>query len=140
MKSILSKVGLGKKHAVAASIIAAVLTVAYLLTAFVPLGVGAYLTSIIPLAVLAVTAVARVNDISPEKLEARWHVRRAGLSIVAAAAVALILSPGTYTASWKDVALYVGMAMTWVTTPQMPPWWKYITKGEDDARDRSGSD
>ena len=140
MKSILSKVGLGKKHAVAASILAAVLTVAHLLKAFVPLGVGAYLISVIPLAVLAVTAVARVNDISPEKLETRWHVRRAGLSIVAAAAVALILSPGTYTASWKDVALYVGMAMTWVTTPQMPPWWKYITKGEDDAGDCSGAD
>ena len=140
MKSILSKVGLGKKHAVATSSLAAVLTVAYLLKAFVPLGVGAYLISVIPLAVLAVTAVARVNDISPEKLETRWHVRRAGLSIVAAAAVALILSPGTYTASWKDVALYAGMAMTWVTTPQMPPWWKYITKGEDDAGDCSGAD
>lgn len=81
------------------------------------------------LAILALTAVARVHDITASG--GRWFVRRMGLILVAAAAVALAFAPMLgYTASfpsWRQVALYWGVALTWITTPNMPPWWQYVS-------------
>jgi hypothetical protein len=29
--------------------------------------------------------------------------------------------------SWREVILRWGMALVWLTTPHMPPWWRYIS-------------
>lgn len=81
------------------------------------------------LAILALTAVARVHDITATGK--RWFTRRMGLILVAAACAALAAAPmlgySNGFPSWRQVALYWGMALTWITTPNMPPWWRYIS-------------
>lgn len=128
----------GKRRAFALGGIALMLLAAYTLSVFVGQGIVTYGLSLIPLAIIFVTAIARVNDIGPEKSSTRWDVRRAGLSVVAAASIALMLVPLwgiEHFPSWKELALYVGIALTWLTTPAMPPWWNYITRGDQNAED-----
>lgn len=121
-------------HAIAGALTLGVIAAAYLLGVFVAPGLVSHLASIIPLGVLCITAIARVNDIGEDKVEKRWHVRRAGLSIVAGASAIAILGPLAGLSAfptWETVALYWGFALTWLTTPEMPPWWRWIS-GQDD--------
>lgn len=78
--------------------------------------------------IIILTALARVKDIKDMKL--RSQVRRMGLTMVATASVTLAASPFFLTLgdfpTWKSVLLLWGIAMTWFTTPNQPPWWKYI--------------
>lgn len=121
-----------KSTVIAAATVGVVLT-AYLLAVFVAPGIVSYLASFLPLLVLAVTAIARVNDIGKDKVETRWHIRRMGLSVVAGASVIALLGPGVGLAAyptWETVGMYWGFALTWLTTPEMPPWWKWISGNE----------
>lgn len=121
-------------HAIAGALTLGVIAAAYLLGVFVAPGLVSHLASIIPLGVLCITAIARVNDIGEDKVEKRWHARRAGLSIVAGASAIAILGPLAGLSAfptWETVALYWGFALTWLTTPEMPPWWRWIS-GQDD--------
>ena len=40
---------------------------------------------------------------------------------------------------WREVIFHVGLALTWITTPNMPPWWKWITR-KDATEDESAKD
>lgn len=81
------------------------------------------------LVIITTTAAARVHDITG--MEMRWFVRRLGMLLAAGGAVSLLLAPilGYTNAfpTWRSVALQWGFALAWLTTPNMPPWWKYIT-------------
>lgn len=126
-------------HAIAGAVTLGVVAAAYLLGVFVAPGLVSHLASIIPLGVMCITAIARVNDIKVDKVETRWHVRRAGLSIVAGASAIAILGTVAGLAAyptWETVALYWGFALTWLTTPEMPPWWKWIAGKNDRTVDR----
>lgn len=84
------------------------------------------------LTLICITALARVNDIPVSNISARWQVRRLGLIMVAAACVGLAVSPWVsgepcQWPAWREVMLSVGVMLTWMTTPMMPPWAKYIT-------------
>lgn len=94
-----------------------------------------YLLCFVPLLILAVTAMVRVNDIgwSPS-LAWHWHVRKLGLVMVGAAAAGFLLSPlwivrTSFAFHLCGAVMLWGFALAWLTTPGMPPWWKYITKG-----------
>lgn len=83
-----------------------------------------------PCIVLLLTALARVNDIGPENMSWIWQARRLGLVIAASGAVMYMFSPwteGGEPAPWRAVAMAYGVALTWLTTPVLPPWWDYIT-------------
>ena len=117
-------------HAIAGTVIFCAVVAAYLLGVYVKPGVVSYLASLLPLGVISITAIARVNDIGKDKVGKRWQFRRAGLSIVAAASFVLLLAPLVKYAAWPtwtNVALYWGFALTWFTTPEMPPWWRWIS-------------
>lgn len=79
--------------------------------------------------IIALTALARVNDIGVEKMSGRWQVRRVGLILAGAGAVMFMGSPFTAYGfpTWKSVAISWGFALAWLTTPEMPPWEDYIT-------------
>ena len=80
--------------------------------------------------VILITALARANDIKPEQSAWHWQVRKAALVLVGTAAIAISCMPflgSGHFPSWIIVALTNGIAGTWLTTPGMPPWWKYIT-------------
>lgn len=85
--------------------------------------------SLPPLAVIILTALARAYDI--KDLSARGFTRKMGMILVAASAASLLVSPLLgYTLSfplWRQVMLYWGFALAWLTTPNMPPWWKYVS-------------
>lgn len=105
-------------------------------------GVGwtTWALSIPPLGVIILTALARAYDI--KDTSARGFTRKMGMILVAASATSLLISPLLgYTLSfplWRHVMLYWGFALAWLTTPNMPPWWKYISgeyklKGDQSA-------
>lgn len=87
-----------------------------------------YFAAFVPLLILIVTCIARVNDIGRSR-EFRWHVRRLGFTLVGAASCWFILSPlGNFQYVGETaLAFLAGHSMVWVTTPNMPPWWRYIT-------------
>lgn len=88
-----------------------------------------YLASVLPLMIVIITCIARVNDIGRSNKEMHWHFRRLGFVLVGGASGWLLLSPMwdfSY-AGEAGVTFFFGQAMVWVTTPNMPPWWRYIT-------------
>lgn len=80
-------------------------------------------------AIILMTVLARVKDLKDMKL--RSHGRRMGLIMVGTASVAFASSPFFLTLgdfpTWKMVLMVWGLALTWFTTPNQPPWWKYIS-------------
>lgn len=112
-----------------------VLALLYLLTVLVQPGWVTYALSSMALMVIWLTAVARVNDI--HQSGKRWHVRRLGLVLCGTGAIALIampLFPSAGFPTWGEVYMHWGFAATWLTTPNMPPWHRYIASGMVERR------
>lgn len=80
-------------------------------------------------AIVGVTASARLLDIT--EIGKRWFVRRLGMILVASGVLALIAAPmlgySNSFPTWRSSCIYWGFALSWLTTPNMPPWWKYIS-------------
>ncbi len=103
----------------------------YVLNQTVTPGLACYLLSIPALALISFTALARVNDIKADQVEWNWHLRRFGLVFAGCGSAAMILAPlgGLIEyPSWTELMIYYGIAMTWFTTPGMPPWWQFMSK------------
>lgn len=96
---------------------------------FIPAGIVTYLLVVPPALICALTSLARVNDIGVEKMSLRWQVRRIGLVMAGAGSVMILAAPftGYGPVSWRGVLLVWGVGLTWLTTPEMPPWSEYIT-------------
>lgn len=89
------------------------------------------IVSALALLIIAVTMLVRANDIGRRK-GWNWHVRRVGFILAGFAPVGMMLDElfaGRYPTSY-EVAFRVGLACVFVTTPYLPPWWKFITRGE----------
>lgn len=100
-----------------------------------------YLLAIPALLVFFVTSLVRANeigkhfhdDVDPYKHGPLfWHVRRFGLCLVAGATTAWLAEPlWLWHTAWlyyaSALGLLAGFAIDWITTPNMPPWWRYIT-------------
>lgn len=89
-----------------------------------------YMAGLIALTVVLVTAVARLNDIGRHQMSKRWHVRRLGFIMVVVGCVTVGAAPlysGQIGFHWTALTLFWGYALTYFTTPNMPPWWRYIT-------------
>lgn len=104
-----------------------------------PLDWRTWALSVPALIIIMLTAIARAQDI--RGVNRRCFVRRMGFILAGAGALSLALAPLLgYTnsfPSWRAVVLYWGFALTWLTTPGMPPWHRYISgewkvkKGQD---------
>ncbi len=101
----------------------------YFLSMFVAPGAVTFALSAFALTIILITALARVNDINIKLTGIRWGARRLGLLMTAAGAAGVILL-GDEPPAWKDTMLHLGVALTWFTTPNMPPWWKWISGKE----------
>lgn len=89
---------------------------------------------VIAAVLILATALARLNDIKKSQKSKRWWVRRVGLGLVSVSMVMFIASYFTVSAPyWANVrqlfGLY-GFLLTWMTTPGMPPWWKYVSRND----------
>lgn len=100
------------------------------LQAKVPAGVLSYLVSLPAMIVILITVLARLDDIHLSQKNVQWQLRRLGLILVGLGTVQYAMSPFGEVPkypSWISVMLAWGVALTWFTTPGMPPWLKYIT-------------
>lgn len=110
---------------------AAVLIAIYWTATSVTRGWASWALGVPALVILFITAMVRLNDITA--IGSRWFVRRIGLILVGMSSLTLFAAPlmgyaGAFP-SWRAVLLFWGMALTWVTTPDTPPWWRYICGG-----------
>ncbi len=122
-----------KPHLLPFLCVVALLMAFYAASRFIAPGWVTYTLSSLCLVLIGITALARVNDITQNQTGTRWQVRRAGLILVGAACLGLVISPWisgfsiSDTPTWREVMLRLGIALTWITTPMMPPWHMYIT-------------
>lgn len=78
--------------------------------------------------IVAITALVRGNEIPTEVDSWRSHLRRAGFFFAGIGAVSFMISPlKGFWPGWDEWFMVGGIAATWVTTPNMPPWWDYIS-------------
>lgn len=91
-------------------------------------GVGAWIAGLPAAAIVAMTALVRGNEIPAEVDSWRSHLRRAGFLFASVGAISFIMHPmlGSWP-SWDALLFLWGIAGTWLTTPNMPPWWDYMT-------------
>lgn len=84
---------------------------------------------------ILITALARLNDIKRTQSGKRWWSRRVGLLLVTVSMVMFIASYFTVEAPyWSQIRQMAGLwgfAITWITTPGMPPWWKWISRYDE---------
>lgn len=92
-----------------------------------------FIISSIALLIIAVTMLVRANDIGKRK-GVKWHVRRVGFILAGFSSVAIILNEYVTEqyATFYALCFRVGLAFVFLTTPYLPPWWKFITRGETD--------
>lgn len=87
-----------------------------------------YFISLPAFAVIAATATSRIVDM--QGWELHHAVRRTGFLLMIAYVAAMTISPFTETPtfpSWYAVVGTWGLTMCWLTTPNMPPWWKWVS-------------
>lgn len=102
----------------------------YVMSLAFPPGWVSYAFMVPPALVVALTALARVNDIGPEQMGRRWQFRKISLILVGAGAVMVLSTPFIQAPafpSWRGVVIMYGFAGSWMTTPGMPPWDYYMT-------------
>lgn len=89
---------------------------------------------VIPAFLILITALARLNDIKRNQNSKRWWVRRMGLLGVFVSMTMFIAGFFfTFAPYWRAVIALSGLwgfLLTWMTTPGMPPWWKYIARND----------
>lgn len=107
-----------------------ILIMVFLASSFIHDGFVTYLLTVPALIIIVITAYARVNDIGPDKIGIRWELRKIGLILAGMGAVTILTAPfstGAFYPTWRGLVLIWGFSLTWLTTPEMPPWWDYIT-------------
>lgn len=115
-----------KSFAIALSLVVLI----YAMSLFVAPGWLTYSLTAIPTFICAITALARVNDIGPERMGRRWEFRKISLVMVGFGCVTVLAMPfaeNPMFPTWRGVVTMWGFAGAWMTTPGMPPWDYYIT-------------
>ena len=131
-----------KKNRKAGFAAAAALMLLYGASIILPSGAITHLLASLPAAIIGITSLARVNDLSEDHHSKRWQLRRLGLILAGVASVIYILGGLTVASrpiEWREILLLYGVAFTWITTPDQPPWWQYVT-GEKRIFKRKSND
>lgn len=107
----------------------------YIASRYIGPGWTTWACSTICIVLMALTAWARLNDIAADKTAFHWQLRRIGLVLVVGGCVGIVFSPWVNIRgqsipdfpSWKEVMFRLGILLAWMTTPFMPPWYRYIS-------------
>lgn len=132
MKKVLDKVKeLIDRRALVLALAVVIISIITTLGSSYTAGWLTYIASFPALIGLLITCLARINDISPTLTGWVWQARRFGLAIVGSTSVAFLYLPfSNYPLfpSWLVTSLFWGYFITWLSTPNMPPWYDYITR------------
>lgn len=129
-QTIMEALDIARIQAKPFAVVLGTLLVVYVVSSTVDPGWATYVCSLPAALVVALTSLARVNDMGPELMQGRHHIRRAGLIFSGTGAVMVLMWPASdmaFPISWRIVVLLWGIACVWLTTPNMPPWEDYIT-------------
>lgn len=128
---------MASKHRIASLLFSVVVVLGlYGASVMIPPGPFTYLLSLPALAIITITAGVRASDMSCDMNSSRWSVRRNGYIFAGLFAVTQVFGPlkglviGA-AASWPEWTLVIGewgFAMIWLTSPNLPPWPKYVWK------------
>lgn len=84
--------------------------------------------SFVSLLLIAMTMLCRANDLRWRR-GAKWQARLIGFMIAGTAPV------GMFLVGWPfDAIFHFGLLLVFVTTPHLPPWWRWIS-GKEEASD-----
>lgn len=101
------------------------------------LQVIAYAVAGVCLLVVSATMLARANDLRWRK-GLVWNARLIGFVFAGVAPWGLILFDwlSGHIPSLFEVLFFVGLMLVFVTTPYLPPWWKWISgwHGADEVK------
>lgn len=117
-------------HKWAMLVAGAVITLFYQLNATVPPGWLSWLTTLPALFVILATAIARLDTIGQDKVAYHWQMKRTGFVLLASLAIVFGLLPfgsEPMFPTWLFSGVAWGLALTWLSTPNQPPWWRFIT-------------
>ena len=88
--------------------------------------------SAVALFIIAITMLARANDLR-WRSGIKWNARLVGFILSGCTPIGIVgvewitgIHPSPY-----EVAFRVGLMLVFLTTPYMPPWWKWISGVED---------
>lgn len=117
------------QHSMPMAISAMILIAVNILVSGLDRGWGSWLACLPALIIIQITAVARAYDI--KEYNVRGFIRKLGLVLAGTGAFSVMIGPFAGSAqtfpSWYGVTLLSGFSLVWMTTPHMPPWWRYIS-------------
>lgn len=94
-----------------------------------------FVVSAFSLLIIAITMLCRANDLR-WRSGLKWQVRMIGFVMCGALPVGIIGSE-LYEQNWPspyEALFRLGLMFVFLTTPYLPPWWKWIS-GQEEADD-----
>ena len=94
-----------------------------------------FVVSSVCLTVIFITMLCRANDLR-WRPGFKWQVRLVGFVVSGTMPIGVIateLYTGVYPSPY-EACFRLGLAMVFVTTPHLPPWWKWIS-GKESVND-----
>lgn len=91
--------------------------------------------STVSLLLISLTMLCRANDLR-WRAGLKWQVRFLGFILAGAMPVGIVIAHWYY-GTWPspyETLFYVGLLCVFVTTPHLPPWWRWIS-GQETAND-----
>lgn len=90
-----------------------------------------FVVSAIAMIVIVITMLCRANDLRLRK-GVKWYARLLGFILCGTTPIGVI-GMEWVTGTWPspyEVIFRIGLAMVFVTTPYLPPWWRWISGKE----------
>ena len=91
-----------------------------------------FLISSAALAVIGITMLCRANDLR-WRAGMKWQARLTGFILAGTMPIGIIIVEWV-TEAWPspyETVCRIGLALVFLTTPHLPPWWKWISGRED---------
>lgn len=102
----------------------------------------AWFLAIPPCLVIIITAWCRVTDMGAQIVGWSSELRKVGLTLAGSGGGVVLAGPfGSHPSfpTFELLALLYGLAFSWFTTPNMVPWWQYISQDPCD-RTKQGTE
>lgn len=126
---------------VRSTIVGAVIGIAC--TALILVGVAygfKFAVSTLALGMVALIMFFRCNDLG-WRPGVFWMKRRIGFILVGSMPIAVLYAHAlndAVTLTWFDTLFHVGLALVFMTTPYLPPFWEWLSKGHFSEPDPRG--